>query len=142
MIFLVVFLTAPQIFCIVMYNEFIPIFNLETIRQTWYIIVMFSVVGIIRDVVRLIEGRYSKKVMITTIIANVSSALLAIWWLADDKIINPNISKSMTSLFDKNGQFISNIFSNFQDFFLTIIIFAFMLDMLVTVFKCLKSKEK
>lgn len=26
--------------------------------------------------------------MITTIIANVSSALLAIWWLADDKIIN------------------------------------------------------
>lgn len=141
-IFLVVFLTAPQIFCIVMYNEFIPIFNLETIRQTWYIIVMFSAVGIIRDVVRLIEGRYSKKVMIITIIANVSSALLAIWWLADDKIINPNISKSMTSLFDENGQFMSNIFSNFQDFFLTIIIFAFMLDMLVTVFKCLKSKEK
>lgn len=141
-IFLVVFLTAPQIFCIVMYNEFIPIFNLETIRQTWYIIVMFSVVGIIRDVVRLIEGRYSKKVMIITIIANVSSALLAIWWLADDKIINPNISKSMTSLFDENGQFMSNIFSNFQQFFLTIIIFALMLDMLVTVFKCLKSKEK
>lgn len=141
-IFLIVFLTAPQIFCVVMYNEFIPIFNLETIRQTWYIIVMFSVVGIIRDVVRLIEGRYSQKVMITTVATNIISGFLSVWWLMNDRIMNPKFADSISKLFNNESTFIINIFSNFQYFFLGFIIFVLLLDMFVTVFKYLKGKEK
>lgn len=141
-IFLIVFLTAPQIFCVVMYNEFIPIFNFETIRQTWYIIVMFSVVGIIRDVVRLIEGRYSKKVMITTVAANIISGFLSLWWLMNDRIMNPKFADNISKIFNNESTFIINIFSNFQYFFLGLIIFALLLDILVTVFKYLKNKEK
>ena len=141
-IFLIVFLTAPQIFCVVMYNEFIPIFNFETIRQTWYIIVMCSVVGIIRDVVRLIEGRYSKKVMITTVAANIISGFLSLWWLMNDRIMNPKFADNISKIFNNESTFIINIFSNFQYFFLGLIIFALLLDILVTVFKYLKNKEK
>lgn len=141
-IFLIVFLTAPQIFCVVMYNEFIPIFNFETIRQTWYIIVMFIVVGIIRDVVRLIEGRYSKKVMITTVAANIISGFLSLWWLMNDRIMNPKFADNISKIFNNESTFIINIFSNFQYFFLGLIIFALLLDILVTVFKYLKNKEK
>ena len=141
-IFLIVFLTAPQIFCVVMYNEFIPIFNFETIRQTWYIIVMFSVVGIIRDVVRLIEGRYSKKIMITTVAANIISGFLSVWWLMNDRIMNPKFADNISKIFNNESTFIINIFSNFQYFFLGLIIFALLLDILVTVFKYLKNKEK
>lgn len=141
-IFLVVFLTAPQIFCVVMYNEFIPIFNFETIRQTWYIIVMFSVVGIIRDVVRLIEGRYSKKVMITTVATDVISGFLSVWWLMNDRIMNPKFADNISKIFNNESTFITNIFSNFQYLFLGFIIFALLLDISVTVFKYLKNKEK
>ena len=141
-IFLIVFLTAPQIFCVVMYNEFIPIFNFETIRQTWYIIVMFSVVGIIRDVVRLIEGRYSKKIMITTVAANIISGFLSVWWLMNDRIMNPKFADNISKIFNNESTFMINIFSNFQYFFLGLIIFALLLDILVTVFKYLKNKEK
>lgn len=141
-IFLIVFLTAPQIFCVAIYNEFIPIFNFETIRQTWYIIVMFSVVGIIRDVVRLIEGRYSKKVMITTVAANIISGFLSLWWLMNDRIMNPKFADNISKIFNNESTFIINIFSNFQYFFLGLIIFALLLDILVTVFKYLKNKEK
>lgn len=141
-IFLIVFLTAPQIFCVVMYNEFIPIFNFETIRQTWYIIVMFSVVGIIRDVVRLIEGRYSKKIMITTVAANIISGFLSVWWLMNDRIMNPKFADNISKIFNNESTFIINIFSNFQYFFLGLIIFALLLDISVTVFKYLKNKEK
>ncbi|MCI5655319.1 MAG: hypothetical protein SOT80_10265 [Candidatus Pseudoruminococcus sp.] len=141
-IFLIVFLTAPQIFCVVMYNEFIPIFNFETIRQTWYIIVMFSVVGIIRDVVRLIEGRYSKKIMITTVAANIISGFLSVWWLMNDRIMNPKFADNISKIFNNESTFIINIFSNFQYFFLALIIFALLLDISVTVFKYLKNKEK
>ena len=141
-IFLIVFLTAPQIFCVAIYNEFIPIFNFETIRQTWYIIVMFSIVGIIRDVVRLIEGRYSKKVMITTVAANIISGFLSVWWLMNDRIMNPKFADNISKIFNNESTFIINIFSNFQYFFLGLIIFALLLDISVTVFKYLKNKEK
>lgn len=144
-VFLVVFLVAPQIFCVIHLGEtteVTPIFNVDTIRSIWYIIVMFSVVGIIREVVKLIEGRYSKKVMITTVTADIVSALLSVWWLMNDKIMNPKFADNIVNIFDSesNNQFIINTFSNFQHFFLGVIIFALMLDMLVTVIKYLKYK--
>lgn len=137
-VFLVVFLTVPQVFCI----GATPIFNVETIRQTWYIIVIFSVVGIIKNVVELIEGRYSKKVMITAITANIVSGVLSVWWLMNDKIMNPELSDNISEIFNNESTFIINILSNFQYFFLGVIIFALLLDTLVTIFKCLKCKEK
>ncbi len=144
-VFLVVFLTAPQIFCIIHIGEAretIPIFNVDTIKSTWYIIVMFSFVGIIRDVVRLIEGRYSKKVMITTVAADIISGFLSVWWLMNDRIMNPKFADSISEIFNNKSTFIINIFSNFQYFFLGVIIFALLLDISVTVFKYLKNKEK
>ena len=103
---------------------------------------MFSVVGIIRDVVRLIEGRYSKKVMITTVAANIISGFLSLWWLMNDRIMNPKFADNISKIFNNESTFIINIFSNFQYFFLGLIIFALLLDILVTVFKYLKNKEK
>lgn len=144
-VFLVVFLAAPQIFCTIHFGEtteITPIFNVDTIRATWYIIVMFSIVGIIREVVKLIDGRYSKKVMITTVIANIASALLSFWWLTNDKIMNPNFTENINHFFKEDDQFVINIFSHFQYFFLVVIIFALLLDAIVTVFKCLKNREK
>lgn len=142
-VFLVVFLAAPQIFCTIHFGEtteVTPIFNIDTIRETWYIIVMFSIVGIVREIVKLIEGRYNKKVMISTITANIVSALLSVWWLTNDKIMNPNFSENISHFFKEDSQFISNIFSNFQYFFLAVIIFALLLDTFEAVFKTLKSK--
>lgn len=144
-VFLVVFLAAPQIFCVIHLGEtreVTPIFNVDTIRSTWYIIVMFSVAGIIREIVKLIEGRYSKKVMITTVTADIISALLSVWWLMNDKIMNPKFADNISNVFDSenNSQFIINIFSNFQYFFLGIIILALMLDMAETIIKYIKYK--
>lgn len=142
-VFLIVFLFVPQIFCVSINepNKLIPIFNVETVKQTWYIIVMFSVVGIIKNIVKLLEGRYTKRVMITTVIADSASAILSVWWLMNDKIINFEFINNIRNLFDNESEFISNIFSNFQYVFLGFIIFALLLDLIVTVIKCLKYKE-
>ena len=55
-----------------------PLFNLEYIRQTWYFILAFGILGVTRDSVRLIDGSYNKRVLIVTIITNIIDAALTI----------------------------------------------------------------
>lgn len=138
-VFLVVFLVAPQIFCAIIRenNQFIPIFNVETVRSTWYIIVLFSLIGITREVVELLEGQYNKRVMVTTVVADVATAILTIWWLLNDNLINPEFTKYITTLFKE--EVVINIFTNFQCFFLVCILFALTLDTVTTVVKTMKK---
>lgn len=138
-IFLVVFLAAPQIFCVILTgtSEIIPIFNIETVRATWYIIALFSIAGIIREVIKLLEGRYSKKVMVSTIVANIVSAVLSFWWFTNDKLINPEFNNRLTEFFDDG--IVLNIFSNFPYFFFGCILLALTIDCLTTVIKTIKK---
>lgn len=80
--------------------------------------------------------------MITTVAANIISGFLSLWWLMNDRIMNPKFADNISKIFNNESTFIINIFSNFQYFFLGLIIFALLLDILVTVFKYLKNKEK
>jgi len=138
-VFLMVFLLAPQIFCVIVTskNLFIPIFNVEMIRAIWYIIVLFALAGVIREVVKLIERQYNKRVMITTIVVDIVSAVLAVWWLYSDRIINAEFSNNITTLFEED--FLINIFLNFNRFFLVCILFALILDAGTAVVKTLRK---
>lgn len=131
-VFMIVFLLAPQIFCAVLERDgivdVIPVFNVETIRKTWYIIVVFGLLGIIREIVKLIEGKYTGRVAITTTVADVLSAVCSIWWLTRSNLINSEFISSIDTLFEGDGNFIVNIFTHFQYFFLGVILFALILD--------------
>ncbi len=141
--FLSVFLICPQVLCMITTktNTFIPIFNLDTIHSTWYIIIMFGVLGIIRESVKLIEKRYNKKVMITSVITNVLSAVLAVIWLAGENILNSDFVNYTSELFADSDK-ISAIFANFHLFFMGCILLALAIDTLDAVVKTLKSQNK
>lgn len=141
--FITVFLFAPQIFCAIFpdSNEFIPIFNIATVKSSWYIIVLFGGIGVIKETVKLIEGRYNNKVMVTTIIANFLSVILAFSWLLNENIINPTFTSGINNMFKWEGGFILGVFGNFQYFFLGIILFALVIDTITTVFNTLRSKN-
>ncbi|MGN0376753.1 MAG: hypothetical protein ACI4ED_03880 [Suilimivivens sp.] len=141
-VFLIVFLVCPQIFCAVTKDgEMIPILSAQVIRNTWYIIVIFSALGIIREVVKLLDGKYTKRVMVTAVITDLLSALCSFWWLLRKDIINPEFIGKISELFEGDGQFITAIFSNFQYFFLGVILFALLLDMMNAVIKGIAGKE-
>ncbi len=139
-VFLCVFLIAPQIFCVIITDPFkiTPIFNTETIHSLWYFTVVFSVIGIIRETVKLIEGQYTKKVMFTTITANTVSGVLTVLWLTHDNIINPEFFTAISSLFE-GEKFILDFFANFNLFFMGMILFALIIDIITTVVKTLKD---
>lgn len=136
-IFLVVFLVDPQIFCVILTAEkkFIPIFQVETIRQTWYFVVIFFLFGMTREIVKALEGRFNKKVMVVSIITDLLSSVFSVLWLTNPRIINPEFSDSVTILFQGEQSFIIDLFQNFQYIFLGLILFALLLDMITAVMK-------
>lgn len=145
-VFMIVFLLAPQIFCAVLQRDgvvdVIPIFNVETVRKTWYIIVVFGLLGTIREIVKLIEGKYTGRVVLTTTVTDVLSAVCSVWWLTRSNLINSEFVTSIDILFEGDGIFIVNIFTHFQYFFLGVILFALILDVGTILVKCHKYSSE
>ena len=122
-------------------GELISILATEVVRNTWYIIVIFSALGIIREIVKLLDGKYTGRVVITTVITDLLSALCSFWWLLRKDIINPEFAGKIGELFEGDGAFITEIFSHFQYFFLGVILFALLLDIMNAVIKGIAGKE-
>lgn len=138
--FAVVFIAAPQIFGVIIDGKtFISILNVQQVKALWYLVVIFSLLGIIREVVKLIERQYSKKVMITTIITDVCSAVVAAFWLINEKIVNNNFVSEVADALEKDVP--NAIFHNFNYFFLFCILLALTIDIIETVVKTLKNKD-
>lgn len=139
-VFLVVFLFAPQIlgFVITDGTKFISVFDVKAIQSVWYLTFIFALCGITRDTVKLIEGRFCKKVMITTVVTDIISGIFTCIWLLGTDIMNPEFVSSLTAIFS-NEEVLVNMFSNFQMFILVVILFALALDMITTVVKTLKN---
>jgi hypothetical protein len=139
-IFATLFLIVPEIFVVHFLDDtrIIPIFNTDIIKSVWYIIIAFAVLGIIRECYKLYEGRYTKRLAVVTVVVDILSALLSFAFLLDNNIINRDFSSAIIKLFQDEAEFIMNIFSRFNLFFLSVILFALALDMGVTVFKALK----
>ena len=140
-LFFTVFLACPQVLC--MYTDggkFIPIFNVEFLQGAWYIIMIFAVIGVVRDIIKLLEGTYTKKLLAVTVIADVASAILAAVWLSNPAIVNPAFADAMTELFADGGAPLL-FMANFNYFFLCCILLALALDMGTVAWKYYKANK-
>ncbi len=140
-IFLMVFLTAPQLICVFRSEDgtMLSVFHKAAVQDTWYLIVLFAACGITREIVQLLEGRYNRKVLVTKLVTNLLSAVFSIWWLVGFDLMNPVFVSGISDLFAGEAAFIVKIFSNFQYFFLGCILFALALDTLEAVWKTVKK---
>ena len=145
-IFTLVFLVCPQILCIAFVKNGVvvyePLFNLEYIRQTWYFILAFGILGVTRDSVRLIDGSYTKRVMLVTIITNIIDGVLTIIWLLNDRIMNSGFFDGIEQLFGTDAEVISHVFIHFNKVFLSIIILALTINCIETVVKAVKYSRQ
>ena len=145
-IFTLVFLVCPQIICIAFVKNGVsvyePLFNLEYIRQTWYLILAFGILGIAKESVKLIDGSYTQRVMIVTIITNLIDGLLTFIWLLNGRIMNSAFFDGVEQLFGENAEMIPRIFIHFNKLFLAIIIFALAINCIETVVKSVKYSRQ
>lgn len=140
-LFVVLFLCVPQVlgFYTGADGARYTMFDVVALRRTWYIIVGFAVCGIIREVIELLEGRYSKRVLIAAAAANTISAILSIWWLAFHDLIHPGFVANVSAIFPGENRIVIGLFSNFQNFFLAVILFALVLDTVDVVVKTIRK---
>lgn len=140
-IFVVVFLVVPQVlgFSIDRNGLRISMFDVSALRGTWYIILAFAACGITRESVQLIEARYNKRVMTATLVTNAASVILSIWWLTGFELIHPDFTANVAMLFEGENTLVISLFSNFQIFFLVVILFALILDSVDVAVKTLRK---
>ena len=129
-VFLVVFLAVPQTFSAVFTQtgELVPIFDTQVIRSNWYILALFALAGILRESVKIVEKRYSKKVLLTAAGTNAVSVVLSILWLCREDIINSDFIAKIGGIFTGDTTLITQLFGNFNIFLMGLIILALVLD--------------
>lgn len=138
-IFTLVFLLAPEVlgfFCLDS-GERIPVFDVDAIRSSWYVIAALAVCGITGEAVKLSERRYDGRVLWTTVVTNLISAALLCWWLWDDSLFLPAFAEKMQTLSVENANFIGTAMGNFHFFLLGIGLIALLIDTVETLIKTL-----
>lgn len=140
-LFAILFLACPQIICTVnaVTGEVVPIFNVSYIQDTWYVIVLFAALGIGTEIMKLVEGHYTKRLLLVTAVEDGISAVLVIFWLINDSIVNPVFFTSISDIFTNGEAWLNNMMSHFNLFFMAVILFALALDFGTTLIKTEKQ---
>ncbi len=138
--FMVLFLGFPKLLGIYRDGgDLLPVFDIQGIRSGWYFILSFGILGIVREVVKLMERRYNKRVLAVTLTVDVLSAGIAVFWLSGADVFSSGFQTYMDRLFAGESPFLANVMGNFQWFFLGILIIALTMDAIEAVYKTLKE---
>lgn len=138
-LFAFVFLAVPQVIGVYFeQGQWMPIFNVPKIQAAWPIIVAFTVLGVLRESVKLYEGRYTKRLAAVSAATNLLSAVLSCAFLLGSSILNPQFLLYMQGLFSGDAAFLGTVFGQINLIFLAVILFALCLDTVVTVYKAYK----
>ena len=134
--FLCLFLFFPSIIgAWVEGTGFIPLFNEEALRQLWPFLLLFTLLGIGREVYEMYEGRYTRRLALVAVVTDALSALLAVLLFHSNHLINQKFIHA--TVFINMGQDtpVNALFENFNLFFLGCILLALLIDAIVLVGK-------
>jgi len=135
----VVFLGFPQIAGAWLDGAgWIPVLAVDVVRGLWLPILLWAVFGIAKEIVRLIEGRYTKLVAVVTIAADLLTAICAVLVFRGGKIMNPAFTGHIADLFleaDGGAHAVVWIFEYFHLLFLGLVLFALALDAVTAAVK-------
>lgn len=154
-LFTVVFLAVPQVFCIIETDAGIttPFFDAAAVRGSWYLLALWTGCTVIKEVVKLMERRYSPAVAVTTAITNGASILLAILWFTRDGLISTAAGDRVAEIFSRDdlikpedqetftrlfGSDPTQILQRILWFVLGIIVLVLVIDTVVTAVKSRK----
>jgi hypothetical protein len=107
----------------------IPVFDVGVIRSFWPLIILWAVLGITKESVKLIEGRYTKRLTIVTIAANIFILVSTAVVFLNNAILNPEFVRHIGGLFEGDGsEIIISVVANFNVFFFYVVCFALVIE--------------
>ena len=137
-IFLLLLLLSPNLFSIKIDNEYLAFFNTDIIKDTFLFPLIFILMLISREIIKMFSNAYNKKTYTFFIGIDIVSAIVSSLWLLSYNVINNNFINTLTKL--ESDNFITfNIFNNFQLFCLIFILFALLIDSIYVILKLKNS---
>lgn len=132
-LFLVVLLWgAPHIVGIYNGNSFIPMFNQAALQGQWLPIAGIFALGVLKEIFRLNEGRYTLRLAVATLLLDICSLALLIVLFSASGLINPAFTAEIHAMFGADGAFIAGMFIRFPVFFFCVMVFAILLDIVTS----------
>jgi len=147
---LLLFIFSPQVLGIYLPNESgqwvraATIFDLDVLQTVIYPIAIAIILGIVRDTVKLIEGRYTNRLAVATVACDIPALLLSVFILTKKGLFT-DILPAIASVNKQVAVGLSEIrimFDNFHIFILVVVVFAHVLNIATTIFKTIKYSEQ
>ena len=145
-IWIIILTTVPQIFGIYWrtgdgISRITTIFDLDVLRSVTVLFVIATILGICRDIFKLIEGRYTKRLAIATVAFDVPALLISIYVFTRENLFNPNMLRDLTIADPDMGRDLAEIWGFFDKVWiimLAVIVFGFVVNIATTVYKGIK----
>ncbi len=132
-LFLIVLLWgAPYIVGIYNGTTFTPMFNQAALQGQWLPIAGIFALGVLKEVFRLNEGRYTLRLAVATLLLDICSLALLAVLFSTSGLINPAFATMIHAMFGNDGTFIAGMFIRFPVFFLCVMAFAILLDIVTS----------
>jgi len=106
----------------------LPVLDVPVLRGFWLPIVLWAVLGIGKEIVRLIEGRYTRRLAIAASAANPVIGACAVIAFRSGRIMNPVFLERAGELFGEGGHIAATVIENSHLIFLGLVFFALVLE--------------
>lgn len=109
----------------------IPIFRSAVIRSHWTTVILIAAIGVVKECIRLYDGRYSMRVVITSIAADACEIVFCANLLLMEQIINPQFVQILEQILAKLHLQWDVFTQNLPVWILVAMSLIYILDMLV-----------
>lgn len=117
----------------------VPFFDLEVIRQMLPLLLLLFILGIFRESVAFMEGRYTMRLAAVAAVCDLLSMGLAFWAFGNPHLYSAEFFPAIQKIAPELSQ-ISWVFESFGRIFLAVFLFALALDLLTTLLKAFKYR--
>jgi hypothetical protein len=147
-LFLVLINTAPQIFGILFTNDgnvqTIPVLNLENFRSFLPLLNLILCLGLVKEGLRLFEGKYTIRLSIATTVLGAFSLVLAISLIRDPNFWNPDFLTDLSSYMkidDPSSLDIARILKTIFRWVIALAVFGYITDVATSFYKAIRYRS-
>jgi len=138
MLWIALIVSAPELFSVYTKGLRIPIFDLEALRNGLLpLVVLIAGLGIVKDMLRLVEGRYTVRLAIATAVLGAISLVLIIV-VYGGPIWNPDFVTSLTAVWGENAVLI-DMWRIFPKVIAGLAAFGFVVETITSFARALRS---
>ena len=139
-LFATAFLAFSDMFAVILREngDWIPLFAADAIYGSRFIVAGLGIVGVLRGCVKLLEGRYTLRLMAAALACNLVSTALCFWWLLGYKLLNPEIPTLVMELIGSPPEILGALLTNLQSVVLGVLALLTVADTVSVVVKTLR----